>query len=106
MSDSQSDSACPLACCQVLQGSLDELLTREWLITNGLGGYASSTVLGVNTRRYHGLLVSSKRPPLERIVLLSAMLEKVILPEQTVELASFEFNHAFHPKGFAYLKVS
>ncbi|MBN1342701.1 MAG: glycogen debranching enzyme family protein [Phycisphaerae bacterium] len=104
MSDSHSDSACPLACCQVLRGSLDELLTREWLITNGLGGYASSTVLGANTRRYHGLLINAKRPPLERAVLLSAMLEKVILPDRTAELATFEFNHAFHPQGFLSLK--
>ena len=50
MSETPSDGACPQACCQVLQGSLEELLSREWLITNGLGGYASSTVIGANTR--------------------------------------------------------
>jgi len=104
MSQSSSDAACPLACCQALQGSLDELLTREWLITNGLGGYASSTVAGLNTRRYHGLFVSPKRPPLERAVLLSAMLERIILPDGPVELANFEFNHAIHPRGFEHLK--
>ena len=43
----------------------------EWLITNGIGGYASSTVPCINTRRYHGLLVASRRPPVDRVVLVS-----------------------------------
>ena len=38
-------------------------IEREWIITNGIGGYASSTVLGTNTRRYHGLLVAPLKPP-------------------------------------------
>ncbi|MEP6775562.1 MAG: glycogen debranching enzyme N-terminal domain-containing protein, partial [Chloroflexota bacterium] len=42
---------------------LDQSLSKEWLVTNGLGGYASSTVAGVNTRRYHGYLVAALRPP-------------------------------------------
>ncbi len=104
MAETPSDKTCPLAYCQVLQGSLDELLSREWLITNGMGGYASGTVIGANTRRYHGLLVSPNRPPLERAVLLSGMLERVILPDGVVELANFEFNHAIHPRGFEHLK--
>ena len=55
----------------------DAQLEREWLITNGRGGYASGTVLGLPTRRYHGLLVAAARPPLERWLLLSAVLERV-----------------------------
>ncbi len=42
------------------------MLQKEWLVTNGVGGYASSTVIGGNTRSYHGLLVASFPPPLER----------------------------------------
>jgi glycogen debranching enzyme len=42
---------------------LDLSAKREWLETNGLGGYASSTVAGLNTRRYHGLLVAATKPP-------------------------------------------
>lgn len=38
-------------------------LQREWLETNGLGGYASSTVAGIHTRRYHGLLIAATKPP-------------------------------------------
>ena len=50
---------------------LEELLRREWLISNHLGGYASSTVPSLNTRKYHGLLVAAMAPPVRRLVLLS-----------------------------------
>ena len=53
---------------------------REWLVTNGLGGYASGTVAGVLTRRYHGMLVASLPAPLGRMVLLNHLLERVRLP--------------------------
>src|SRR5438093_1139543 len=46
-------------------------LEREWLVTNGLGGFASGTVAHANTRRYHGLLVASLRPPVERVVMVA-----------------------------------
>ena len=55
---------------------------REWLVTNGLGGYASGTVAGVMTRRYHGLLVASLPAPLGRMVMLNHLLERVRLPER------------------------
>src|SRR4051812_20758322 len=51
----------------------------EWLVTNGLGGYASGTVAGVVTRRYHGLLVASLPAPLGRMVVLNHLLERVRL---------------------------
>src|SRR4051812_47612705 len=54
----------------------------EWLVTNGLGGYASGTVAGVVTRRYHGLLVASLPAPLGRMVLLNHLLERVRLPNR------------------------
>jgi hypothetical protein len=50
--------------------NLEPAARREWLVTDGLGGYASGTVAGVNTRRYHGLLVASLKPPVQRMVLL------------------------------------
>ena len=52
---------------------------REWLVTNGLGGYASGTVAGVVTRRYHGLLVAALPAPLGRYVMLNHLLERVRL---------------------------
>src|SRR5688572_5596186 len=56
------------------------LLAREWLVTNGLGGYASGTVSGVATRRYHGLLIAALTAPLGRTMTLSHLSEKVRLP--------------------------
>ena len=43
--------------------NLEEAIQREWIITNGIGGYASSTIVGANTRKYHGLLVAPFTPP-------------------------------------------
>jgi len=57
---------------------------REWLVTNGLGGYASGTVAGMLTRRYHGMLVASLPAPLGRMVLLNHLLERVRLPSRGV----------------------
>jgi predicted glycogen debranching enzyme len=54
----------------------EERLTREWLVTNGLGGYASGTVAGVTTRRYHGLLVAALPAPLGRVVMLNHLAER------------------------------
>ena len=58
-------------------GPEEPMPRREWLVTNGLGGYASSTVAGVVTRRYHGLLVASLPAPFGRIVMLNHLLERV-----------------------------
>src|SRR3954468_10579893 len=57
---------------------------REWLVTNGLGGYASGTVAGMLTRRYHGMLVASLPAPLGRMVLLNHLLERIRLPGRGV----------------------
>jgi len=54
---------------------LQELIEHEWLVTNGIGGYSSSTVAGIVTRRYHGLLVAALPNPLGRMVMLNALLE-------------------------------
>ena len=59
------------------QLDLREGITREWLITNGIGGYSSSTVLGINTRKYHGLLVVPLTPPARRTLILSKLDESV-----------------------------
>lgn len=80
----------------------DVQVKREWLLTNGRGGYASGTAVGVPTRRYHGLLIAAARPPLERWLLLASVLERVVVNGQEHELASFEFEHAFHPRGFEW----
>ena len=71
-------------------------LWSEWLLTNGLGGYAMGTPAGVNTRRYHGLLVAAMNPPVGRVVALSAIADTVTVNpgapgERAVTLTPFHF---------------
>lgn len=81
----------------------DQLLSMEWLRSNRLGAYASSTVLGCNTRRYHGLLVAATRPPVGRMVALSTVMEQITVRSRTYELATNEFPGTFSPSGYANL---
>jgi predicted glycogen debranching enzyme len=84
---------------------MDRPDTREWLTTNGLGGYASGTACGANTRRYHGLLVAALEPPGQRTVLLSRVDETVIVGGDVYELgANFWSSGATAPEGFHHLK--
>ncbi|MBN1435539.1 MAG: glycogen debranching enzyme family protein [Sedimentisphaerales bacterium] len=87
--------------------SVDEvgnLLEKEWLLSNERGSYASGTVIGCNTRRYHGLLVASLHPPVERVVTLSNVLDTVEYKGVVYDLASFEFSDRLHPQGYRYLR--
>ncbi len=69
----------------------DVLLSHEWLVTNGLGGYASGTLAGAATRRYHGLLVAALPAPLPRVMMLNHLSEVLRLPDRTrVELGAVE----------------
>src|SRR5260370_8793108 len=63
----------------------------EWLETNGTGAFAMGTVAGVNTRRYHALLVASLRPPVERYVLLSRVEEQVLVDGRCHDLAACQY---------------
>jgi predicted glycogen debranching enzyme len=81
-----------------------ESASREWLETNGIGGYASGTVSGANTRRYHGLLVAATKPPLGRAVLLSKLEETVLIDGERFELSSNQYPGTVHPGGFRFLK--
>ncbi len=59
----------------------DAELEREWIVTNGLGGYASGTVCGVPTRRYHGLLIAALATPLGRTMMLNQLQEQLVVPD-------------------------
>lgn len=83
---------------------IENLLTKEWLLTNEHGSYASSTIIGCNTRGYHGLLISSLDPPVNRIMALACCLEMIIFKGQPYKLSTFEFNDKFTPTGFSLLK--
>ncbi|HKA91078.1 MAG TPA: glycogen debranching enzyme N-terminal domain-containing protein, partial [Haliangiales bacterium] len=75
----------------------------EWLETNGLGGFAMGTAAGLSTRRYHGLLVASLRPPTERIMTLARLDETLVLPDGGVELATVKYPGIVAPAGHYYL---
>ncbi|HEX3528834.1 MAG TPA: amylo-alpha-1,6-glucosidase [Thermoanaerobaculia bacterium] len=79
----------------------------EWLETDGLGGWAGSTILGAHTRRYHGLLVAATHPPVGRMVLLSRLDETVTVRDAEdgaeFDLACNRFPGAIHPRGFEHL---
>jgi predicted glycogen debranching enzyme len=85
-------------------GDLDAALGREWLETNGLGGFASSTIIGLNTRRYHGLLVAAAKASVCRLVLLSKLEETLFIDQQAFDISANRYPGVVHPRGFRYLK--
>ena len=84
--------------------NLDLASRREWLETNGIGGFASSTIVGLNTRRYHGLLVAATKPPVGRMVLLSKVEETLIIDGRRFDLSCNRYLGVVHPQGHAFLK--
>jgi predicted glycogen debranching enzyme len=84
--------------------NLGEASKREWLETNGIGGFASSTIAGLNTRRYHGLLTAAFSPPCDRKVLLSKLEETLIVNGRRYELSCNQYPGVVHPQGYLYLR--
>src|SRR5436853_991496 len=84
--------------------NLDATAGREWLETNGIGGFASATITGCHTRRYHGLLVAATKPPVGRLVLLSKLEETLVVNGREFELGTNRYPGAVHPQGFRLLK--
>ena len=66
--------------------NIENGLKKEWLITNGLGGFASSTIIGANTRKYHGLLIAPLTPPARRYLILSKVDESIQIGENKYDL--------------------
>lgn len=89
------------AVCSDVTAGLD----REWLVTNGLGGYASGSISGATTRGYHGLLVAALRPPVERFVLVTKVDEELTLADgRTLRLGVNEYEDGtLDPQGYTYL---
>ena len=76
----------------------------EWLETNGLGGWSSSSIIGAHTRRYHGLLAAAIVPPAERMVLLSKLDETIVSGDKRIELGVNLYpGNTIHPNGHHYL---
>jgi predicted glycogen debranching enzyme len=94
-----------VSCGPEIAADLDAALRREWLVTNALGGYASSTVAGVNTRRYHGLLVAALTPPVERTVLVAGSLDWAVYDGQRYPLATHEYGDGIvDPVGYPHIQ--
>jgi predicted glycogen debranching enzyme len=84
---------------------VDSQLSREWLISNGLGGYASGTIAGVPTRRYHGLLVSALANPLGRTMMFNQLSERITLPDGSQHsIGGYERNSALDVHGLDRLR--
>ena len=86
-------------------GQLQPGVSQEWLLTNGTGAFSSSTLVGCNTRKYHGLLVAATLPPVGRVNALSRIGEllKIDHSETMHELSVNQFPTNFHPRGDRYL---
>jgi glycogen debranching enzyme len=76
---------------------------KEWILTNGIGGYAMGTVAGSNTRRYHGLLVAAVSPPTDRMVLLAAVEAHVLVEGRLFGVSTNQYVGAVHPQGYSFL---
>lgn len=85
--------------CTDLQAGLG----REWLETNGLGGFACGTITGAHTRRYHGLLTAALNPPGGRMLLLSKLEETLVIAGHRIDLSTNEYASAIHPEGYLLL---
>jgi predicted glycogen debranching enzyme len=84
---------------------LNLLLSREWLVTNGLGGYASGTLLGVPTRRYHGPFIPNLPAPIGRIVMIPRLDDEIQFDDRMVRLGGAEFrNGKIEGEGHLFLR--
>ena len=84
-------------------GDFNEAIRHEWLETNGLGGWSGSSIIGCNTRRYHGLLVAAIKPPAERMVLVSKLDEAIIVNDERFELGTNDYGNSIQTNGNQYL---
>ena len=83
---------------------IERLLEKEWMLTNSRGGYSASSIVGCNTRGYHGLLIGSLNPPVKRVMALSNCIETVLIGPGAFHLATCEFPDIITPCGFLRLK--
>ena len=88
---------------QTICSDLAAASSREWIETNGIGAYASSTIAVANMRRYHGLLIAATEPPVGRMVLLSKYEETVIVDGARYELSCNQYPGAVYPEGYRYM---
>jgi predicted glycogen debranching enzyme len=93
----------PITIRRNICANVDKALKLEWLDTNGLGGYASSTILGCHTRKYHGLLVARLEKPSGKYVLLSSLEDSLCSDDREFFLSVHKYPGILNPEGFRYL---
>jgi predicted glycogen debranching enzyme len=98
-----SDNGSVIAFDKSICADLHAAFSREWLETNGLGGFACGTIAGAHTRRYHGMLTAALNPPGGRTLLLSKLEETMILGNKRVDLSTNEYGDGIHPEGYKFL---
>ncbi len=81
--------------------NLENGLNKEWIVTNGIGGYSSGTIIGANTRKYHGLLVAPLTPPARRFLILSKLDESVQIEDKRYDLYT-NVGKEYISKGYEY----
>ena len=79
-------------------------IEKEWLVTNGLGGFASGTIIGANARRYHGLLIAALCPPTRRVLLWAKLEERFVAQGETYNLAANQTRAGVTDAGFWHLQ--
>lgn len=88
-----------------ITNDLKTAASREWLVTNGMGGYAAGTVAGLLTRRYHGLLIAALKPPLERMLLVAKLEETVLYDGEVFDLSTNRWTGGrVEPQGYRYIE--
>lgn len=86
-------------------GDFEQAVNNEWLVTNGIGGFASGTICDANTRRYHGLLIAALTPPVARTLLVAAIDVTVTYASHSYPLATHEYGDGtVAPRGYLYLE--
>ena len=86
-------------------GDFEQAVNNEWLITNGIGGFASGTICDANTRRYHGLLIAALAPPVARTLLVATIDVTVTYASLSYPLATHEYGDGtVAPRGYLYLE--
>ncbi|HEY6887065.1 MAG TPA: glycogen debranching enzyme N-terminal domain-containing protein, partial [Solirubrobacter sp.] len=99
-----AEDVAPIRFGREVAGDLEVAEQREWLVTNGIGGYGSGTVAGTITRGYHGLLVASLKPPIDRRLMLVKLDETLTYRGEAYDLAADRWASGAVSSGFANIE--
>jgi len=90
---------------EISEGQLNDLIRREWILPNGRGGYAFGTMAGINTRKYHGLLISDFQPDGNRYLCVGGLEEQLIVDDHRHYLSAHKYaSDAIYPMGYMHLE--